>query len=398
MRRQIWRSLAIGPAAVVFGAWVAVAAIQAQPGSQSPRHLPWRPLNNPPAEAMRPQYPATGYGHPSTPTLQARAFPSPPQNRPGIIPAAFPASSQQPGAPIPPPAQPQSPADMQATARPQTPPQSSQPGPERQPIRVAERPQAASSVVEQLASMSLANHPEFHQRIGNEHPIMPALRWAKAGLPYVEALDDYCCTLVKQERVNGELKPPQQLFLKVRHRPFSVYVYFLTPEAERGQEAIYVHGQNDGCLLAHGVGIRSVIGTVSLKPDGMLAMNGNRYPITHVGLANLLRELIAVGENDIQYGESEVKFYHGAKVNGRICTCVEFRHPVPRREFRYHIARIFVDDELNLPVHYEAYDWPEKPGGEPVLTERYTYLNLKLNNGFTDLDFDIRNPNYGFDK
>jgi len=246
--------------------------------------------------------------------------------------------------------------------------------------------------------MSLAAHPEFRERIGNEHPIMPALRWAKAGLPYVEALDDYSCTIAKQERVNGELKPAQHLFLKVRHRPFSVYVYFLSPESERGQEAIYVEGQNNGCLLAHGVGIRSVMGTVALKPDGMLAMTGNRYPITQVGLANLLRELIAVGENDIQYGESEVKFYQGAKVNGRSCTCVEFRHPVPRREFRYHIARIFVDDELNLPVHYEAYDWPEKPGGEPILTERYTYLNLKLNNGFTDMDFDVRNPNYGFNK
>ncbi|MBC7317493.1 MAG: DUF1571 domain-containing protein, partial [Chloroflexi bacterium] len=26
----------------------------------------------------------------------------------------------------------------------------------------------------------------------------------------------------------------------------------------------------------------------------------------------------------------------------------------------------------------------------------YTYLNIKLNNGFTDMDFDIRNPNYDF--
>ncbi len=28
--------------------------------------------------------------------------------------------------------------------------------------------------------------------------------------------------------------------------------------------------------------------------------------------------------------------------------------------------------------------------------EEYTYLNLKLNNGFTDADFDIKNPNYKF--
>ena len=38
------------------------------------------------------------------------------------------------------------------------------------------------------------------------------------------------------------------------------------------------------------------------------------------------------------------------------------------------------------------YDW----SGKPQLLEEYTYLNLKLNNGFTDADFDVRNPNYQF--
>ena len=70
--------------------------------------------------------------------------------------------------------------------------------------------------------------------------------------------------------------------------------------------------------------------------------------------------------------------------------------PTPRRNFRFHIARIFVDDELNLPIRYESYDWPEEEGGKPQVLEEYTYLNLKLNNGFTDADFDIRNPNYQF--
>ena len=37
-----------------------------------------------------------------------------------------------------------------------------------------------------------------------------------------------------------------------------------------------------------------------------------------------------------------------------------------------------------------------KAGAEPELMEEYTYLNLKLNNGFTDADFDIKNPNYRF--
>ena len=32
----------------------------------------------------------------------------------------------------------------------------------------------------------------------------------------------------------------------------------------------------------------------------------------------------------------------------------------------------------------------------PELIEKYTYLNLKLNNGFTETDFDIKNTNYHF--
>ena len=71
-------------------------------------------------------------------------------------------------------------------------------------------------------------------------------------------------------------------------------------------------------------------------------------------------------------------------------------HPVPRKEFRFHLARIYVDRELNLPIRYESYGWPQRQGEKPPLLEEYTYLNLKLNNGFTDRDFDKSNASYNF--
>ena len=49
-----------------------------------------------------------------------------------------------------------------------------------------------------------------------------------------------------------------------------------------------------------------------------------------------------------------------------------------------------------MPIRYESYDWPRGEGHQPELMEEYTYLNLKLNNGFTDADFDAENPNYKF--
>lgn len=231
-----------------------------------------------------------------------------------------------------------------------------------------------------------------------EHPLEPALKIAQEGLESIKAnISDYSATMVKRERIDGELGDHQYMFCKVRHEPFSVYLSFLAPEDVKGQEVIYVAGQNDDNILAHaGSGVRAMVGMVSLKPSSMLAMQGNRYPITELGVENLTRRLVEVAEHDRQFGECDVNFYPGAKVNGRVCTCIQVTHPVPRRNFRFHLARVFIDDELKIPVRYEAYDWPQDVGGQPVLMEEYTYMNVQVNQGFTDIDFDPRNTAYKF--
>jgi hypothetical protein len=231
----------------------------------------------------------------------------------------------------------------------------------------------------------------------NEHPLMPALRWAREGLPGIERTQDYTATLIKRERIGSSLGEDQYIAIKVRHKPFSVYLNFLAPTSLKGQECMYVEGANNGKMWAHGTGIKEkMFGTVSLNPDGNMAMAGQRYPLTQIGILNLTRRLIEVASEDVKYGECEVKYFRGAKINDRVCTCTQVVHPVPRKNFLFHVARIFVDDSLNIPVRYEAYDWPKAPGGAPELIEAYTYLNMKLNVGLTDADFDIHNPAYRF--
>ncbi len=232
----------------------------------------------------------------------------------------------------------------------------------------------------------------------NEHPLMPTLRWANQGLRDIEKIEDYSAIVVKQERIDGKLNDQEYIFTKVRHRPFSVYMRFLKPDDLKGQETIYVAGTSGGKgkMWGHAPGIRKVFGTVTLDPTGPIAMKGNRYPITDLGVLNLIRRLVEVGEKDTKFGECEVKYFPGTKINDRVCTCVQVVHPVPRANFLFHIVRIFVDDEMNLPIRYESYDWPSQPDSRPELIESYTYLHIKLNNGFSDADFDIRNPNYAF--
>jgi hypothetical protein len=230
------------------------------------------------------------------------------------------------------------------------------------------------------------------------HPLEPALELATRGLAHFKStIKDYSCTVVKRERIDGKLGEHEYMFAKIRQEPFSVYLYFLAPDAVKAQEVIYVEGRNDGNMLAHaGSGVRAMVGTVSLKPTSMLAMTGNRYAITEIGVENLAMRLVEVAEHDKNFGECDVQFFPNAKVNGRICTCVQVVHPVPRRNFRFHLARVFIDDELLIPIRYEAYDWPHEEGGQPVLMEEYTYMNVKINNGFTDADFDPKNTSYKF--
>ena len=224
-----------------------------------------------------------------------------------------------------------------------------------------------------------------------QHPLAPEIEKAERQLAELEkTIKDYSCNLVKRERVNGTLGEHQTIFTRIRHQPFSVYMYFMAPEDVKGQQVVYIEGKNDGNLIAQPIGVLGKLGPYFLPPDGMLAMKGQRYPITTVGMLNLIRRIIEVGRQDQKHSDIVVNRYEGAKVGDRICTVTEIVHPVKREHFRYFKARIFVDDKLDLPIRFESYSWPEKEGGEPVLLEEYTYTDIQLNNEFTDDHFKIR--------
>jgi hypothetical protein len=193
--------------------------------------------------------------------------------------------------------------------------------------------------------------------------------------------------------------------VKVRNRkmrdgkvvtPFSVYMTFLKPAEVKGREVIYIENQHSGNIVAHEGGFKGkFMPTVELDPKGMLAMRGQRYPITDMGVENLCLKLIEKGQRDRQYGECQVE-NKAAKIGDRTGTLISVNHPIERPHFDFHRAEIFIDDQLKIPVHYAAYVWPKSPGGEPELLEEYTYQNIKLNVGLKDIDFDRKNPKYNF--
>jgi hypothetical protein len=241
------------------------------------------------------------------------------------------------------------------------------------------------------------------------HPLDPALDLARNGLMTIRSdVRDYTCTLVKRERINGQLSDFEYMFTKVRNRqvvdgkvvtPFSVYMYFLKPTTVKGREVMYVEGKNDDKLIAREGGTAGkYLPTVWLRPNGIIAMRGQLYPITDVGLENLVLKLIERGEREKKTGNSncEVTFHQNAKINGRTCTLLQIKHNAPRPDIEFHLAQIFIDDEYQVPVRYAAYGFPTKDGESPPVLEEYTYLNLKLNVGLTDKDFEDTNAEYNF--
>lgn len=240
----------------------------------------------------------------------------------------------------------------------------------------------------------LAATPSLHAE--DAHPLDAAIEYARRNLSRMDDIRDYSATLLRRQRIDGKLSGYEFAFIKVRHEPFSVYMKFLKPDRVKGREVIYVENQNDGKLLAHEPAFDK-LGTFGLAPDGLIAMRGERYPITQVGFRNLAVKLIERAEAEKRKGTScKVTFGKNAKINNRSATVIEAIRTKRKKDDEFYRVRVFIDDELQIPVRYEAHDWPAKEGGEPVLLEEYTYFNVKLNPGFDDEDFDITNPEYNF--
>ena len=93
-------------------------------------------------------------------------------------------------------------------------------------------------------------------------------------------------------------------------------------------------------MWAHSVGLRGLLGTLAINPNDPLAMQGQQYPLTQIGILKLTERLIEVADRDMKFGECTMKWIDHVKINDRPCRCIEVVHPQPRDNFIFHIAQI----------------------------------------------------------
>jgi hypothetical protein len=195
-----------------------------------------------------------------------------------------------------------------------------------------------------------------------------------------QGVRDYTCLFVKREQIQGVMQPENLISMKVRTQPFSVYLRWLAPRNQVGQEACYVAGRNGGMMRVHSTGLAGVAGFVSIDPGDARARQSSRHSITEAGIGNLIERFAGRWEMERRLNKTQVRIAD-YEYNKRPCTRVETLHPDNGGgQFYSYRSVLFFDKETRLPVRVEAYDWP-RPGSNPSgeLIESYSYADLRFN-------------------
>jgi hypothetical protein len=233
------------------------------------------------------------------------------------------------------------------------------------------------------------------------HPLSPVIDYARNEQDYLrQTIRDFTCRLVKRERIGGFLQDMHYIDMQVREeivrdsrlaQPLSIYLHFLGPQLVAGRKVVYVDGQNEGKMLVRNGGRHFDYVVVGVDPNGENARQETLVPITQIGFNRLLGQMIEVLERHRQADpagtNTKAERIAGAKINQRPCTVIRVTHPLEQPGLEFHVANVFVDDELHAPVRVDYFGWPTSPRAAAPLIAEYTYTDLQLNVGLQDAAF-----------
>lgn len=199
-------------------------------------------------------------------------------------------------------------------------------------------------------------------------------------------LKDYTAIFRKKERYGDKQLPEERIMVKFQ-KPFKVYMKWVDgPD----KEALYVNGEYDNKVIAHSEGLLGFT-SWTFNPTDSLLMKDNRHPITDIGFGFIIDIMHKNIPLAIKNSEFELIRLAEETFEGRPTVVIEARF-TPRDGRKYYASHVIchVDKEYLLPIGVSCYDEKE------VLQEQYSYLDVKLNTGLSDMDFSKNNKAYKF--
>jgi len=232
--------------------------------------------------------------------------------------------------------------------------------------------------------------------------LVEKIRLIERGIEFLSKMPDYTAQFVKQELVNGDLLDEQEMEMKVRHAPFSIYLKWVT--GEQGREILFVDGAHDGYMKAHGGGWKARLPTVSLEPTSSIAMAESRYPVNKAGLLELAKMMLDVHRLDLEQKRiARCEKLADQMFDERPCHAflIEYKDRKSSEQYRKSIS--LIDKEWSIPVYTRNFGWldgqvpaDEEQHDTASLIEFYSYSKIQFRTKLVAMDFDHTNEDYRF--
>jgi len=150
-------------------------------------------------------------------------------------------------------------------------------------------------------------------------------------------------------------------------------------------------------MAVHEIGFLIGLKTLWLDPTGLIAMQGQRHPVSELGIVKLTEQLISRGKKDLKNPSIKIHSRQDYEFDGQEARMITVIRDQPLSEpDDFQKAEIIMDLERNLVLSFRSYVKAETEDNGYQLTESYSYFDLQTNVQLTESDFDITNEEYQF--
>lgn len=202
----------------------------------------------------------------------------------------------------------------------------------------------------------------------------------------LDRLDAYTATFIKQERLGGALTDEQVIAMRVRHRPFAVWMEW-KKGGDRGRRVLFDETANAGKMLVRLGGVKGrFMPVMKLDPNGDLARSECRYPVTQAGLLQITQLAMQYRRQDLQTTEGiSCRMYDGCRCGETDCYgfVVEYARPdVSAAARTYRRCELYLAKDTYYPVLIRNFGWTQPVDlnaayDESTLLELYTFADIK---------------------
>lgn len=219
--------------------------------------------------------------------------------------------------------------------------------------------------------------------------------WALARLGrewYERNVRDYTCIFLKQERIDGKLRDVEEIEVRYREQPASVYMIWRR-NAGQARRVLFIDSpefvDKQGRKLARvepaGALIRLVVPEVLMPIHGERARQTSRRFIDEFGLRSTFELFDRYNGLAAERGVLDLRYAGEGEVAGRPTYVIERYLPYTGPDGIWPDAKLVMhlDQRSLLPI--AVYSYADREG--KVLLGSYVTTNLVLNPGLTDAAF-----------